>query len=157
MCRMNIFRLGCFSWMLFAVLAGAATPLSAAENLLITEFLAVNNTTLADEDGQYADWIEIHNADSNTVNLADWFLTDTTNNFIKWQFPATNFAANGYLVVFASGKDRRVPGARLHTSFALSSGGEYLALVKSNAAEGLIIVSDFSPTFPPQEADIWPW
>ena len=49
------------------------------------------------------------------VNLDGWSLTDTAGNLTKWRFPATNLATGASLVVFASGKDRRVPGATLHT------------------------------------------
>ena len=53
------------------------------------------------------------------ASLAGWFLTDTTNNLAKWEFPATNIPPNGYLVVFASEKNRRRAGAPLHTNFRL--------------------------------------
>ncbi len=32
---------------------------------LITEFMASNDSTLADEDGDFSDWIEIHNPDAS--------------------------------------------------------------------------------------------
>src|SRR5436190_13605553 len=96
----------------------------------ITEFMASNSHGLRDQDGDYSDWIELHNAGTNTVNLAGWFLTDDENDLAKWAFPATNLLANGYLVVFASGKNRAVAGAELHANFSLSAAGEYLALVK---------------------------
>ena len=101
----------------------------AAGPFVISEFMAVNNTILNDEDGQNSDWIQIHNEGATNANLKGWFLTDSTNNLAQWQFPDTNVPPNGYLVVFASGKDRRTPGNPLHTNFKLSSGGEYLALL----------------------------
>src|SRR6266478_7201628 len=82
----------------------------------ITEFMASNSHGLRDQDGDYSDWIEIHNGGTNTVNLDGWFLTDNANDLSKWRFPATNLLVNGYLVVFASGKNRAVAGAELHTS-----------------------------------------
>ena len=117
----------------------------------ITELMAANNVTLNDENGDNSDWIEIHNEGAVTASLAGWFLTDTTNLLTEWQFPATNLPPNGYLVVFASSKNRRVPGAPLHTNFKLSAGGEYLALV---APDGTNVVSQFAPVFPPQVADV---
>ena len=129
------------------VLCALLSPVRAADNLLITEFMAVNDRTLPDEDGDYSDWIEIHNAGTNAVNLYGWSLTDKAADLAQWSFPATNLAPNGYLVVFASGKNRRVPGATLHTSFSLKSGGEYLALVRPG---GTNVVSAFAPLYPPQ-------
>ena len=55
---------------------GAWEPARAADNVLISEFMAVNDGTLLDEDGDSEDWVELHNAGPNTVNLDGWFLTD---------------------------------------------------------------------------------
>src|SRR5690349_6940450 len=76
--------------------------LPAPAQLVISEFMAANDVTLNDEDGENADWIEIHNEGTSAVSLAGWRLTDTTNDLAKWIFPATNLPPNGYLVVFAS-------------------------------------------------------
>ena len=98
-----------------------------AEPVFISEFLASNNGGLADEDGATPDWIEIFNSGTTNVNMDGWFLTDTAGNLAKWRLPATNIAANGFLIVFASGKNRVVPGAPLHANFSLSASGEYLS------------------------------
>ncbi|MEX2187248.1 MAG: lamin tail domain-containing protein [Pirellulales bacterium] len=97
---------------------------------LITEFQASNKSTIDDEDGDSSDWIEVHNPGSVDVSLAGWYLTDDPLVPMKWQFPATRLEAGGYLVVFASGKDRAVFGEELHTNFALGADGDYLALVR---------------------------
>src|SRR2546423_2184064 len=85
---------------------------SAETNVLITEFMASNTSTLADEDGQFSDWIEIYNAGTNTVDLNGWYLKDSAS---LWQFPQTNIGPNSFIIVFASNKNRRVPGRPLHT------------------------------------------
>ncbi|MEY2408490.1 MAG: hypothetical protein QOF48_1160, partial [Verrucomicrobiota bacterium] len=137
---------------IIAMAVCALVPASrAAEALFISEFMAANAGVLQDEDNDSSDWIEIHNAGTNWVGLNNWFLTDTPLNLSRWRFPATNLAPNGYLVVFASGKDRRVPGAPLHTDFKLDSSGGYLALVKP---DGVTVVSVFSPTYPPQVGSV---
>jgi len=100
---------------------------------------------LADENGAFEDWIEFYNPSSVAVNLDGWYLTDNAANLTKWRFPATNLAGGRFLVVFASGQDRRVPGAAVHTSFQLSAAGEYLALVKP---DGLTAASEFVDEFP---------
>jgi hypothetical protein len=119
--------------------------------LYISEFMASNTRTLADENGDYSDWIEIYNPNPGPINLDGWFLTDSTNDLSKWRFPATNLAGGGFIVVFASEKNRRIPGARLHTDFKLSAEGEYLALVQP---DGVTIASEFRPTFPVQVPDV---
>ena len=126
-----------------AAAAHAADP-------VISEFMAANTATLTDEDGDSSDWIEVYNPDSAPVNLGGWFLTDNAAELDKWAFPAVTLQGNGYLLVFASGKNRRNPLAPLHTNFRLNIGGEYLALVKP---DGATIACDFGPEFPAQHAD----
>jgi hypothetical protein len=126
---------------------------AAAQDVLITEFMAANTTTLRDENLDSSDWIEVYNAGTNIVNLSGWYLTDSVVNLLKWGFPATNLSANGFLVVFASGKNRATAGAPLHTNFKLDATGEYLALVRSNGAT-LTVTTQFQPTYPPQSNDI---
>jgi hypothetical protein len=123
---------------------------SAPAQVIISEFMADNKKTLADEDGQHPDWIELYNTSAATVNLAGWALTDDPTRTQKWLFPGTNLPAKGFLVVFASGKNRAVPGSPLHTDFSLKASGEYLALLKPDRS----IATEFAPTFPPQYPDI---
>ena len=58
----------------------AAVSVLSADFIRINEFMALNSDGLEDEDGDEEDWIELHNYGSNAVNLAGWYLTDTTNN-----------------------------------------------------------------------------
>lgn len=126
-------------------------PNATDPTLYLSEFLASNTRGLADEDGDFSDWIEIYNPGPAAVNLDGWSLTDDAGDLTKWRFPATNLAGGKFLVVFASGKDRRLPGARLHTRFQLSAGGEYLALVRP---DGVTKAGEFSPKYPQQVPDV---
>ena len=106
--------------------------------VVISEFMTANQSGLMDEDGDYVDWIEIHNRSSQSVNLADWTLTDTEAQPTRWTFPDISLPAGDYLIVFASGKNRSlkrtsvtdVPeeAGYLHTNFSLRSDGGFLAL-----------------------------
>lgn len=118
---------------------------------IISEFLTQNDSGLLDEDGGASDWIEIHNPGNDPVLLGGYYLTDNSANPTRWTFPNTTLEPGGYLVVFASGKDRAVAGSELHTNFSLSSNGEYLALVKP---DGFTRVSEFTPTYPEQRVDV---
>jgi len=111
--------------------------------------MANNHTTLLDEDGDPSDWIEIYNSNVNTVSLKGWYLSNDATNLTQWKFPATNLPPHGFLVVFASNKNRKTPGAPLHTNFKLNGDGEYLALVMP---DHVTKVSEFAP-YPPQYAD----
>ncbi len=131
-----------------AVIAGAWR--NAASPLTITEFMASNSTTLADEDGDFSDWIEIRNISSRPVNLGGWYLTDNADNPLKWAFPEMDLDSTRYLLVFASGKDRSDPAGQLHTNFSLERAGEYLAL--TNPAKG--VAHGYPDPFPPQLPDV---
>ena len=104
--------------------------------------MASNTRALFDEDGESSDWIEVRNVGPTMVNLAGWALTDKAANPGPWLFPATNLNVDAYLVIFASGKNRRTPGAPLHTDFKLSSNGEYLALVEPDRST---VATEFAP------------
>lgn len=117
--------------LLVAMLLLAWCPQARVQaSVLITEFMAVNDSTLKDDLGAYSDWIEIYNDGSEPVNLDGYYLTDDLGQLTQWRFPATNLPPRRFLLVFASGLDRRSPGAPLHATFKLSSSGESLALVK---------------------------
>ncbi len=127
----------------------AAFPVSGA--VRITEFLASNLRGLTDEDSNHEDWIEIYNDGATPVLLDGWYLTDNAGNLTKWRFPNTNIGPAQFIVVFASNKDRRNPGAPLHTNFKLDPDGDYLALVMP---DGVTIATHFTPEFPVQATDI---
>jgi len=128
----------------------ALGSLASHAELRISEFMASNGHTLEDEDHSFPDWIEIQNTGPGTIDLSRFCLTDSAADPTKWTFPATNLSSGGFLVVFASGKDRRVPGLPLHTNFRLGSSGEYLALVQ---IDGQKVINEFNP-YPPQFPDV---
>ena len=113
----------------------------------INEFVADNLTGLADEDGAKVDWVEIYNPDPVARDLTGWYLTDDTTVLTKWEFPAVSINGNGYLVVFASGKDRRVPGQNLHTNFNLRAAGETIALIRPDGTTAAEVFA-YGPQLP---------
>lgn len=120
------------------------------QNIRISEIMASNDTVLADEDGEYPDWIEIQNYSLTDVNLEGWTLTDEAAFQYKWMFPSVTLKAGQHLIVFASGKNRRIAGQNLHTNFSLNASGEYLALIQPTG----VIATEFKPTFPAQLQNI---
>ncbi|MGI9456648.1 MAG: CotH kinase family protein, partial [Aeoliella sp.] len=124
---------------------------------LITEFMASNDSTLADGDGNFPDWIEVHNPTAAAVDLAGWHLTDDAAALDKWTFPSlpqSMLDPGEYLVVFASGQASETyvdPNDNLHTDFKLSAGGEYLALVES---DGSTIAFEYAPQYPALISDV---
>jgi hypothetical protein len=115
--------------LLLTFLAGIG---SVQGQVIISEFMASNTRTLLDEDGESSDWIEIFNLGQTNVNLNGWGLTDTASDPRRWRFPLVELPAGKSLLVFASGKNRRVPGSPLHTDFRLSGTTGYLGLADPN-------------------------
>lgn len=125
-------------------------PDAPVPGVMISEFMAENDDTLNDEDGDSSDWLELHNPTPSTVNLHGWYLTDTTNNLTRWRFPNVALTPQAHLLVFASGKNRTDPASPLHTNFRLPRSGGYLGLVDPAGR----LVSEFSPAYPPQQEDV---
>jgi hypothetical protein len=125
-------------------------PNAPPPTLVINEFLANNEKGTNDIDGSSSDWIEILNSSGTVASMAGWFLSDDPLNPTKWRFPGVNLGPNGYLLVWASEKNRTNPAAQLHTNFKLDQAGEFLGLFDPNTN----LVSAFSPIYPPQQTDI---
>ncbi len=123
-----------------------------AKTLRINEFMASNGDGLLDEDGDSSDWIEIWNYGDRRVSLQGWTLTDDPETPDLWAFPAIHLEANAYLILFASGKDRRDAGGELHCNFELDRNGENLSLRRFNLARWEII-SEISP-YPSQRRNV---
>ena len=118
-------------------------------SIRINEFMASNGNTLKDDDGESSDWIELYNEQTGTLNLDGWFLSDDADQLRKWKFPSVNIPANGYLIIFASGKNRSLENKRLHANFELSSSGESILLIKPDGETIADIIE-----FPQQRVDV---
>lgn len=125
-------------------------PPARPGGVVISEIMPDNRKNIRDETGDYVDWIELQNVTDADIALANWHLTDDPGQPTKWTFPDVTISAQGFLVVFASGKDISTPTNRLHTNFKLSNNGEYLALT---APDG-VVVNDFAPRYPATLANI---
>jgi len=99
--------------------------LSVSGDLVINEFMASNETTVADPDGEFEDWIELYNNSDEDINLKGYFLSDDGDDLSQWSFPDTTISAKGYLIVWAD-NDESQQG--LHANFKLSGSGETIYL-----------------------------
>lgn len=153
---MNIKRFPHWTWVLarnggmFVCLFGLSLAMWAqTPRIFISELMASNAQSLQDLDGDSPDWIELYNPGPESVQLAGWYLSDEEADLTKWAFPPLILAAETYLIVFASGKDRIDAG--LHTNFKLSASGEKLILTHIDEAE--ILHSEII-SFPAQSTDV---
>ena len=93
----------------------------------ITEVMASNQSSIADEDGDYSDWIELTNNGSSELDLSGLYLSDRTENDRRWTVPSIKLSPGERIVVFCSGKDR-ADVTRPHTDFSLDGQGETVSL-----------------------------
>lgn len=118
---------------LWFALFGCASHL-AAQTVAINEVMASNADVIADDDGDYSDWIELYNYGHDTLNLEGFGITDDLERPFRWIFPEYHMAPGAFLLIWASGKDRRDPQAHLHTNFSISSAGEPVLLFRPDSA-----------------------
>ena len=95
--------------------------------LTVNEFLADNTSTVADEAGDYDDWIEIHNGSGTLAwDLGGMYLTDDLSNPTRWQVPTgTLVSPGGTLLFWTDGEEGE---GLLHTNFTLGAGGGQIGL-----------------------------
>lgn len=121
------------------LLTAVCMPAAMAQGnapLLINEIMASNGAAHADLQGEYDDWIELHNPGDTPFDAGGMYLTDDLDEPTKWQIPTddptlTTLEPGGYLLIWADG-DTADQG--LHAGFKLDADGEDVALFDIDAA-----------------------
>src|SRR6186713_2763834 len=122
-----------------AISTFALAPLFTFSQVVINEYSCSNRNILADQNGDYEDYIELFNTTSSPIDLSGYYLSDDYTNLTKWTFPSgITIAGNGYLLIWASSKDM-VAGTYIHTNFKLTQ-TKFEALAFSDPA-GVILDS----------------
>ena len=119
--------------------------------LVINEFMADNDTTIQDPDGNggYPDWIELYNPGSSAVDLGGMYLTDDLSEPDQCQIPSgVSIEAGDYLLFWADNDEDQ---GGTHLSFSLSKSGEAIGLFDTDA-NGNVLIDAI--TFGFQSADI---
>jgi hypothetical protein len=120
---------------------GTWTPIN---DLVINEVMASNSSTIADEHGDFQDWIEIVNRGTTSRSLAGLGLTDHMEGFADYVFPNITLAPGEYLIVWA---DEEPEEGDFHAPFKLSASGEDVYLT-----DGGVIIDQV--TFPELASDV---
>jgi hypothetical protein len=121
---------------------------STDPQIFINELMAANNTTIADENGEYDDWIELFNGDTEPVWLGDKYLSDNLNNSSKWRLPDVTLQPGGFILVWADNQPGQGPA---HATYKLDAAGEEVGLFDA-ASTGYFLLDSLS--FGLQNADI---
>lgn len=100
-------------------------------DLVLNEFMASNQSTIADEGGGFADWVELHNKGTETLSLRGYALTDDLGVLDRGPLGDLEIAPGGFLLFWA---DSDLLAGPLHLPFGLLRMGEELGL--SRLVEG---------------------
>ncbi len=127
--------LGLFSLVLFvAGFTGSvygAEDIEFAKTVVINEVMSANSSVIRDADGDFSDWIELYNPTDESFDLSGFYLSDKGKKRRKWRIPeGTELAANGFLIIWASGKDKISSTGQLHTNFKINQKGEPIILTE---------------------------
>jgi len=103
-----------------------------AQDLFINEFLASNDFSVTDENGNYDDWIEIYNAGTEAVDIGGMYVTDDLAESTMWQIPSTypdstTIQPGDFLILWA---DKESEQGILHLELKLGGSGEQIGLVQ---------------------------
>ncbi|MEZ4908610.1 MAG: T9SS type A sorting domain-containing protein [Saprospiraceae bacterium] len=113
--------------------------------IAINEFMADNDNVIADEAGEFNDWIEIYNYGTDSIFLGDKYMTDNQGVKDKWAMPDIWIHKGEYLLIWADDDEEQ---GELHSNFKLSAGGEYIGIYDSN----LDVIDDIE--FGEQQTDV---
>ena len=116
-----------FILLLAALLTGCEKENTIESSVVINELMPRNINWVADQNGEYDDWIELYNNSALSFDISGYYLSDSHKHLTKWKIPkGTTISGNGYLIFWAD-KDTLQSG--LHTNFKLSADGEKVFFV----------------------------
>lgn len=114
--------------------------LSSDPQLFINELMGDNDTTIADEYGEYDNWLEIYNGDTAAIYLGDKYLSDNLSNPDKWRLPQFTMQPGTFLIIWADGQPEQGP---FHASYKLNDEGEELGIF-DNETTGYYLIDSVS-------------
>lgn len=105
--------------------AALQLPPAQPGDLVLNELMSRNTSTIADEAGNFADWLELYNRGSSPVSLNGLYLSDDPDDPWAFALPDQMLEPGAHLLVWCDNDTKQGP---LHAPFRLDSKGETLAL-----------------------------
>lgn len=115
--------------------------LSTPKDLIISEVMNNNYSYLAQNGGNYYDWIELYNNSGKTINLSNYCLTTNDNTMCSYKLPKVELKSGEYYIVMASGDTKLSNSKYQHASFKLGD-TEAVYLTKSDEIVDSIMVAN---------------
>lgn len=127
--RVKIHRFVVF--LVSAVLFVATAPeANAQDGLVLNELMVLNDSTLPDQFGDYAAWVELYNRGAAPVQLSGHYLSNNPHQLTQWAIPTGILNPGETTILFLSGKNLSTEPP-FHTSFTLQNVTERLYLSKN--------------------------
>lgn len=104
--------------------------------LYINEFMAQNESTVTDSNGEYDSWIEIYNGDEKAVWLGDLYLTNDFRNTQKWNLPSQTLMPDEYLVIWLDGQTNQGPK---HAPFKFDENRKQIGIFGSSSINYAVV------------------
>lgn len=94
-------------------------------DMVINEFMALNEGVVLDENGEADDWIELYNRSNVAISTAGLYLSDDATDATKWAMPSRVLQPGEYLIIWADGQPDQGDD---HADFGLEATGETVML-----------------------------
>lgn len=109
--------------------------------LAISEVMVYNDQYMIQSDGKYYDWIELENISDQTVNLADFCLSNDPDELNKMQLPQRTLGPGERVIVICSANDSLV-GSYIQAPFTLSNDECWVYVSRGGVLSDYIHISD---------------
>lgn len=110
---------------------------------LVIKTAVAAGSVKANEFGNYADWVELHNSGNSVIDFSEqkWYISDNKKRLKKYRLKKQQVQPNKSIIVWCDDEDR--VKKENHTNFKLSSRGETIYLSKKEG-NTLIIIDSLS-------------
>ena len=96
------------------------SKLKTQKTLIINEVMNNNYSYLPQNGNEYYDWIELKNNSKSTINLKDYYLTNSMNTLEKYRLPDVKLKAGETYILMASGDTNLTNNSYTHINFKIS-------------------------------------
>ncbi|MBE6138890.1 MAG: hypothetical protein E7174_00065 [Firmicutes bacterium] len=115
--------------------------LKTPSTLIINEVMNNNYSYMPHNGNEYYDWIELKNNSKSTINLSDYYLTNSTNTMKKYNLPDVELKSGEIYVLMASGDTNLSNNSYKHINFKISD-VESLYLTKDNEIIDSMVIAN---------------
>ncbi|MBR6689841.1 MAG: CotH kinase family protein [Bacilli bacterium] len=117
------------------------SKLETPNTLIINEVMNNNYSYLPHNGNEYYDWIELKNNSNKSINLKDYYLTNSTNTMQKYNLPDIELKSGEIYVLMASGDTNLSNNSYTHINFKISD-VESIFLTKGNEIIDSMVIAN---------------